>query len=45
MGDEQMNDCLTVYIEKNVTNRIDNKVIIQQFQNMKKKILKYERQL
>ena len=33
-----MNDCLIVYIEKDVTNRIDNKVITQQFQNMKKKI-------
>ena len=33
-----MNDCLIVYIEKDVTNRIDNKVNMQQFQNMKKKI-------
>ena len=38
MEDKWMNDCLIVYIEKDVTNRIDNKVIMQQFQNMKKKI-------
>lgn len=32
-----MNDCLAMYIEKYVANRIDNKVIMQRFQNMKKK--------
>ena len=30
-----MNDCLAINIEKNVTGRIDNKDIMQQFQNMK----------
>lgn len=37
MGDPWMNDCLAMYIEKYVANRIDNKVIMQRFQNMKKK--------
>ena len=30
-----MNNCLAVYIEKNVTNGIDNEDIMQRFQNMK----------
>ena len=30
-----MNDCLIVYIEKDITRRIDNEFIMQQFQNMK----------
>ena len=30
-----MNDCLIMYIEIDVTNRIDNENIMQQFQNMK----------
>ena len=30
-----MNDCLTMYIETYVANRIDNEGIMQQFQNMK----------
>ena len=30
-----MNDCLTMYIETNVANMIDNKDIMQQFQNTK----------
>ena len=30
-----MNDCLTMYIETYVANRIDNEDIMQQFQNMK----------
>ena len=30
-----INDCLVVYIEKNVVCSIDNETIIQQFQNMK----------
>ena len=30
-----MNDCLTVYIEKDITHRIDNESIMQRFQNMK----------
>ncbi|KRG99314.1 hypothetical protein GLYMA_18G136400v4, partial [Glycine max] len=35
MGDAWMNDCLVTYIEKDVFNKIDNELIIQQFQNMK----------
>ena len=30
-----MNNCLVVYIEKNVTDGIDNEDIMQRFQNMK----------
>ena len=30
-----MNDCLTMYIETNVANIIDNENIMQQFQNTK----------
>ena len=30
-----MNDCLVVYIETDVTCRINNEEIMQQFQNMK----------
>ena len=30
-----MNDCLVVYIEKDVTCNIDNEIIMQQFQNIK----------
>ena len=35
MGDQWMNDYLVVYIEKDVVCSIDNKIIIQRFQNMK----------
>ena len=35
MGDQWMNDCLTMYIEKDITRRIDNESIMQWFQNMK----------
>ena len=35
MGDQWMNDCLVVYIEKDVTYSIDNETIMQRFQNMK----------
>ena len=35
MQDQQMNDCLVVYIERDVAYNIDNKTIMQQFQNMK----------
>ena len=35
MGDQWMNDCLVVYIEKDVACRIDNETIMQRFQNMK----------
>ena len=35
MGDQWMNDCLIVYIEKDVACSIDNETIIQRFQNMK----------
>ncbi|XP_004296334.1 PREDICTED: uncharacterized protein LOC101297233 [Fragaria vesca subsp. vesca] len=34
MGDQWLNDSLTVYLEKDVFNAIDNEVIIQRFQNM-----------
>ena len=35
IGDWWMNDCLIVYIEKDVTCSIDNETIMQRFQNMK----------
>ena len=35
MGDQWLNDSLTVYIEKDVFNAIDNEPIINRFQNMK----------
>ncbi|XP_050289230.1 uncharacterized protein LOC126727556 [Quercus robur] len=35
MGDQWMNDCLIVYIEKDVACSIDNETIMQRFQNMK----------
>ncbi|KAK4559753.1 hypothetical protein RGQ29_008794 [Quercus rubra] len=35
MGDRWMNNCLMVYIEKDVACSIDNETIIQRFQNMK----------
>ena len=35
MGDWWMNDCLIVYIEKDVICSIDNETIMQRFQNMK----------
>ena len=35
MGDQWMNDCLVVYIEKDVACSIDNETIMQRFQNMK----------
>ena len=35
MGDQWMNDCLIVYIEKDVAYSIDNETIMQRFQNMK----------
>ena len=35
MGDRWMNDCLLVYIEKDVVCTIDNETIMQRFQNMK----------
>ena len=35
MGDRWMNDCLIVYIEKDVACSIDNETIMQRFQNMK----------
>ncbi|KAK9982990.1 hypothetical protein SO802_032515 [Lithocarpus litseifolius] len=35
MGDQWMNDCLIVYIEKDVACSIDNETITQRFQNMK----------
>ena len=35
MGDQWVNDCLIVYIEKDVACSIDNETIMQRFQNMK----------
>ncbi|XP_062080380.1 uncharacterized protein LOC133785140 [Humulus lupulus] len=35
MGDQWLNDSLTVYLEKDVFNAIDNEPIIHRFQNMK----------
>ena len=35
MRDQWMNDCLVMYIEKDVACSIDNKTIMQRFQNMK----------
>ena len=35
MGDQWMNDCLIVYIEKDVAYSIDNETIMQRFQNMR----------
>ncbi|XP_075651588.1 uncharacterized protein LOC142622058 [Castanea sativa] len=35
MGDQWLNDCLIVYIEKDIACRIDNESIMQRFQNMK----------
>ena len=33
--DQWLNDCLIVYIEKDIARRIDNESIMQRFQNMK----------
>ena len=35
MVDRWMNDCLIVYIKKDVACSIDNETIVQRFQNMK----------
>ena len=35
MGDQWMNDCLIMYIERDVACSINNETIVQQFQNMK----------
>ena len=35
MGDQLMNDCLVVYIEREIICRINNEDIMQQIQNMK----------
>ena len=35
MGDRWMNDCLIVYIEKDIACCIDNETMMQRFQNMK----------
>ncbi|KAL4018302.1 hypothetical protein IC575_021893 [Cucumis melo] len=35
MGDQLMNDCLITYIEKDLLDKLDNKLIKDQFQNMK----------
>ena len=33
MRDQQFNNCLVVYIKKDVADSIDNETIIQRFQN------------
>ena len=33
MEDQRVNGCLTIYIERDVTRRIDNEDIMQQFKN------------
>ena len=38
MGNQRMNDCLTLYIETDVAYRINNEDIMQQFQNIKYRI-------
>ena len=35
MEDQWLNDCLTMYIEKDITCRIDNESIMQRFQILK----------
>ena len=35
MSDQWMNNCLNVYIEKDICCSIDNLVIIQRFKNIK----------
>lgn len=35
LSDQKLNDSLTMYVEKNVFNNIDNKIITQYFQKMK----------
>ena len=35
MEDRLMNDCLVAYIEKDLLDKLDNKLIIDRFQNMK----------
>ena len=35
MGDQWMNDCSIMYIERDIACSIDNETIVQQFQNMK----------
>ena len=35
MGHQWMNDCLIVYIEKDVACSIDKEIIMQRFENMK----------
>ncbi|XP_078157468.1 uncharacterized protein LOC144553246 [Carex rostrata] len=35
MGDQWMNDCLIIYIEKDVFAHVDNEKIMQRFQKMK----------
>ena len=35
MGDQWMNDCLIVYIEKDIACSINNETIMQRFQKMK----------
>ncbi|XP_050945158.1 uncharacterized protein LOC127150698 [Cucumis melo] len=35
MGDQWINDCLIAYIEKDLLDKLDNKLIMNRFQNMK----------
>ncbi|MCI12976.1 zinc finger MYM-type protein 1-like, partial [Trifolium medium] len=34
MGDEWLNNCLVIYLERDVFNNVDNELILQRFQNM-----------
>jgi hypothetical protein len=35
MSDEWLNDCLVIYVERDVLDSVDDELIIQRFQNMK----------
>ena len=35
MRDQWKSDCLIAYIEKNSLDKLDNKIIVNRFQNMK----------
>jgi hypothetical protein len=35
MGDDWLNDCLVIYVERDVLDNVDDELIIQRFQNMK----------
>jgi hypothetical protein len=35
MSDEWLNDCLVIYVERDVLDSVNDELIIQRFQNMK----------